>query len=1142
MAINLLFNDGWQFTKQEIDTPIEKFTSDEITWKEIDIPHDWLIHDVNNLYETSEGWYKKDFVIENLDEKLISIRFEGVYMNTFIYVNGELAGEWKYGYSTFEFDITNFLQVGKNTINVVVKHESPNSRWYSGAGIYRNVWLKTRALTHIVADGIYFSTKKLEDAWKVEIETEVANKGASGSAVVLHTLIDKDGAIFSSSQNSIDASSEIQVDKQEFEVKSPEIWSIEEPNLYKLKTEIIVDGEIVDAEVQNVGFRTFHFDADEGFFLNDEWVKLRGVCLHHDLGSLGAAVNKEALRRQLEIMIEMGVNSVRTSHNMPAVELMELADEMGILINSEAFDMWELPKTKYDYARFFGDWAEKDVASWIRRDRNRPSVIMWSIGNEIYDTHAGPRGLEITKMLKQYVLDNDPKQNAMATIGSNYITWEGAQKCADELTLSGYNYGEHLYDEHHKKYPHWFIYGSETASRVQSRGIYHFPASANVKTYDNLQCSSLENCRSGDGDRSPQTTIIQDRDAKFCAGQYIWTGIDYIGEPTPYFTKNSYYGQVDTAGFKKDTFYLYQSVWGKDYKAEPMVHLFPYWDFNEGQIIDIMAYTNAPKVELFFNGESLGICEIDHKKGKKLNGSWQLPYQKGVLKAVAYDEDGNIIAEDEQKSFGDSDRIVLKPSKTQMNADGEDLIFVEISTVDKDGTFVANAKSRMEVIVTGAGRLIGLDNGDSTDYDEYKGTSRKLFSGKLLAIIAAKLDAGDIDVRVKSVGLDDATLSLTSVECEAPVGISAKMENEKSAPNDEVPIRKIELTNTGTNKLDQDNMTAVVKAELLPVNTTYTDLTWSAVTNSGIETNVAKVEADGNIATVTAIGDGNFRLRCSANNGKDAPEVLSELEFEISGLGQTTINPYEFVPASLYNASNLPLDEALRGGISAAKEPTHIGFRKVDFGQDGSDEITIPIIRWFKNDPTPIQVWEGMPGEKDAEILYDGEYQADFVWQTYVPNTFKLAKRLTGIRTICIVVSSGHEEVFVQGFKFTSTNRAYEKLSSKDNSRIYGDSFVITEDAVEEIGNNVYLEFDDMNFDKGVERVTICGRTRNEKDTIHIRFSSEEDGEINHIAEFSHSDSYEEKKFDISGINGKQTVKFTFLPGCNFDFKWFKFE
>ena len=981
MAINLLFNDGWHFTKQEIDTPIDKFTSDEITWNEIDIPHDWLIYDANNLYETSEGWYKKDFMIEDLDKKSISIRFEGVYMNTFVYINGELAGEWKYGYSTFEFDITNFLKVGQNTINVVVKHESPNSRWYSGAGIYRNVWLKTRALTHIVPDGIYFSTTKLEDAWKVEIETEVASKGDSESAVVLHTMIDKDGAIFCSSQNKISTSSNMQVDKQEFEVKSPAIWSIDEPNLYKLKTEIIVDGEIVDVEVQNIGFRTFHFDTEEGFFLNGEWVKLHGVCLHHDLGSLGAAVNKEALRRQLEIMIEMGVNSVRTSHNMPAVELIELADEMGILINSEAFDMWELPKTEYDYARFFNDWAQRDVASWIRRDRNHPSVIMWSIGNEIYDMHAGSRGLEITKMLKQFVLDNDPKQNAMATIGSNYIAWEGAQECADELTLSGYNYGEHLYDEHHEKYPHWYIYGSETASRVQSRGIYHFPASTSVMTYDDLQCSSLENCKSGNGDRTAQTTIIQDRDAKFCAGQYIWTGFDYIGEPTPYFTKNSYFGQVDTAGFEKDSFYLYQSAW-TDYKYNPMVYLFPYWDFNEGQIIDIMAYSNAPKVELFFNGESLGVCEIDHKKGKKLNGSWQMPYQKGVLKAVAYDEDGNIIAEDEQRSFGDGTNIVLKPNKTQMNADGEDLIFVEISTEDDNGTFVANARNRMEVIVEGAGRLIGLDNGDSTDYDEYKGTSRKLFSGKLLAIIAAKLDAGDIDVKVKSVGFDDAELTLKALPCEEPIGVSANTENEKSAPNSEVPVRKIELIRKGTNKLGKDNMTAVVKAELLPTNATHTDLTWKVVTNSGIETNVATIDADGDTATITAVGDGHFRLRCSCNNGMAAPEVLSELEFEISGLGQTTINPYEFIPASLYNASNLPLDEVLRGGIAAAKEPTHIGFRNVDFGKDGSDEITIPIIRWFKNDPTPIQIWEGMPGEDGAEILYDGQYQADFVWQT----------------------------------------------------------------------------------------------------------------------------------------------------------------
>lgn len=321
---------------------------------------------------------------------------------------------------------------------------------------------------------------------------------------------------------------------------------------------------------------------------------------------------------------------------------MELADEMGLLIVSEAFDMWERSKTPYDYARFYLQWWKRDVASWVRRDRNRPSLLMWSIGNEIYDTHADSRGQELTRELQAEVLIHDPRRNAFVTIGSNYMPWENAQKCADIVKVAGYNYAEKYYEQHHREHPDWIIYGSETCSTVQSRGVYHFPLAQSVLADDDQQCSSLGNSSTSWGAKSTEVCITEDRDAAFSLGQFLWTGFDYIGEPTPYHTKNSYFGQLDTAGFPKDSYYIYQAEW-TDYRTHPMVHIFPYWDFSQGQLIDVRVCSNAPRIELFMNEIPQGIVEIDHVHGHKLLGEWQLPYAEGVLRAVAYDEQGRLL-------------------------------------------------------------------------------------------------------------------------------------------------------------------------------------------------------------------------------------------------------------------------------------------------------------------------------------------------------------------------------------------------------------------------------------------------------------------------------------------------------------------
>lgn len=395
---------------------------------------------------------------------------------------------------------------------------------------------------------------------------------------------------------------------------------------------------------------------------------------------------------------------------MPAPDVMEQADEMGFLVVSEAFDMWERPKNAFDYARFFPEWWRRDVKSWVRRDRNHPSLIMWSIGNEIYDTHAGERGQELTRLLAGEVRRHDPDGHAGVTLGSNYMPWENAQKCADIVKLAGYNYAEKYYQEHHRKHPDWVIYGSETGSVVSSRGVYHFPYSSQILADEDGQCSSLGNSSTSWGARSAESCILAEREAPFSCGQFLWTGFDYIGEPTPYHTRSSYFGQLDTAGFPKDSYYIYQAAW-TDWREHPMVHVFPYWDFNRGQAVDVRVCSNAPRVELFLNGKSLGSRSMDRDSGTYPQGHWQISFEPGKLCARAYDEEGNLVAQESRSSFGEAARIVMAADRNVIRGDGRDMAFVEISVLDGQGRPVENAVNRIRVSVTGKGYLAGLDNG-----------------------------------------------------------------------------------------------------------------------------------------------------------------------------------------------------------------------------------------------------------------------------------------------------------------------------------------------------------------------------------------------------------------------------------------------
>ncbi len=1205
MTKRCLWNDGWEFQEVSLETEAKRLLEEKDGWACVDLPHDWLIYDTENLYRDGAGWYRKCFFYTMEKEpsgERVSLRFDGVYMNCTVYVNGKRVYDWKYGYSAFEVDITEVLTEGENTVWVQVRHQSPNSRWYSGAGIYRNVWFVTRPQVHLASDGSYLHITEQNGNYYVVATTEVEcgpgtnlgalsvadtagamrdaslealqATGAMNGVRVRHRLLSPEGDVVTSCEGSLLAGSFV-ADVQEFFVKTPKCWDVDNPVLYTLVTELVKDETVMDEVRQSVGFRKLMFTTDRGLFLNGRHLKLNGVCEHHDLGCLGAAFNKNALRRQFKKLKEMGVNALRTSHNMPATEFMELADEMGFLVVAEAFDMWERPKTTYDYARFLKEWYRVDVASWIRRDRNHPSLLMWSIGNEIYDTHADEHGLEIANYLTEAVRTHDPEGNAPVTIGSNYMPWENAQRCADFVKYAGYNYGEMCYEEHHKAHPDWYIYGSETCSTVQSRGIYKFPYEQSVLCDDDEQCSAIGNCTTSWGAKSTEQCITSDRDAVFSLGQFIWTGFDYIGEPTPYHTKNSYFGQIDTAGFFKDQAYMYQAEW-TDYKKAPMVHIFPYWDFSLGQTVDVRICSNAPRVELFVNGASQGTYEIDHAKGRQLLGHWKVPYVPGEITAVAYDENGAEIARDTEHSFGDPVRLVLAPETTVMKADGRDLIFVEIGTEDADGYPVKNATNRVHVSVEGAGRLVGMDNGDSTDFDQYKATSRRLFSGKLLAVLAATKEPGEIVIKATSVGLSEASVTLRAEACEMPEGVSATEDNvaaeakwlrkreeaerlqglgqDEELYGTEVPVRRIDIVTEGTNRLDESRNEVILTAKIYPENATYQDILWRVTNNGGVDTNVAKLTdvatgessfskecglSYGKTVKLSALGDGEIRVRCNSKNGGEKIRLISDMDFSISGMGAAFINPYELVSGSLFTRCDGQVTNGNERGVATARDgKTTVTFDNVDFGAFGSDEITLPIFE-LGNQPVSIEIWEGAPQDEGSILVDTVVYHVPSIWNTYQERTYKLPKRFKGVTSISFVTEN---KIHLKGFVFVKKEKAFETLSVKENTSIYGDTFTVEEDAVTGIGNNVTVVFEDMDFgEQGTTKLTICGKSRLAMNSIHVRFNTES-GDVNEVAEFAGAEEYTERMFEFSKVTGKTTVNFVFLPGCEFDFQWFRFE
>ena len=795
----LSFNDGWKFFKGEAEGA-EKPEFDDSSWRSVRLPHDWAIEGpfdpklnphTGALPVFGTGWYRKSFALPaGAKAKYFSIEFDGAMSNSKVWLNGHELGGRPYGYIGFSLDLTPFLNFdgGTNVITVRLKPEDHASRWYPGAGIYRNVWLTVTGPVYVAHWGTYVTTPKIggEQA-SVMVRTTLRNRTGKEVRDTLQTLVlDPSGLIVGS--NLVDVTIPAEgprpapfVVPSMVTVNNPKRWDIDHPNLYTLVSEVLENHLPVDHYTTPFGFRTIAFDREKGFLLNGRHMKIQGVCDHHDLGALGAAVNRRAIERQLQILKAAGVNALRTSHNPPAPEVLEYCDRLGLVVMDEAFDMWRIPKVPNGYSKYFADWSEDDARDMARCDRNHPSIIMWSIGNEIPEQdHPEANGWREARRLTGFFHEEDPTRPTTSAFNS----WANAikTKMADEVDVPGFNYQPMHYEQILKEHPDWVIFGSETASCVSSRGVYFLPIADTVNR-PSLQVSSYDIV-------APEWAMCPDVEFTYqdklpqVLGEFVWTGFDYLGEPTPFWngrdqgasdwpSRSSYFGFVDLAGFPKDRYYLYQSQW----TSKPMVHLLPHWNWQgkEGQEIPVMAYSNADEVELFLNGKSLGkkARYSDHwdmpvgynvsETGKfmtKYRRIWQVPYQPGVLKAVAY-QNGKQAAVDEMRTAGAPAKVKLVPDRATIQADGDDLSFVTVRIEDQHGNLCPLADNLVHFDVTGAGTIAAVDNGNAATAEPFQADHRKAFSGMALLIVRSKAgEPGRVKIVATSDGLSKDTTEL----------------------------------------------------------------------------------------------------------------------------------------------------------------------------------------------------------------------------------------------------------------------------------------------------------------------------------------------------------------------------------------------
>lgn len=777
-----LLEKGWKFTKGEV-SDAEAPSFNDTKWETVTIPHDWAIfgpfdknNDLQNVavtqnFETQAslktgrtgglpyvgtGWYRTTF--HSTPGKQTTLIFDGAMSEARVFVNGKEACFWPYGYNSFYCDVTGLVnEDGKNNVLAVRLENRPlSSRWYPGAGLYRNVHVVTTEKIHVPVWGTQITTPFVKDEYaSVCLHTTILNAGKT-ELTVTTDIVDADGQVVSTKTNKGYINHD-QPFTQNFIVEQPKLWSPETPVLYKAVSKIYAGDTLLDTYTTRFGIRTIEYVPDKGFYLNGKHRKFQGVCNHHDLGPLGAAVNVAALRHQLTLLKDMGCDAIRTSHNMPAPELVELCDEMGFMMMLEPFDEWDIAKCDNGYHRFFNEWAEKDMVNMLRQYRNNPCVVMWSIGNEV-PTQWNPEGYKVAKFLQDICHREDPTRPV--TCGMDQVKSVLANGFAAMLDIPGLNYRAHMYDEAYERLPQNLILGSETSSTVSSRGVYKFPVERKAGAmYDDHQSSSydLEYCS---WSNIPDIDFARAEDHDWTIGQFVWTGFDYLGEPSPYDTDawpnhSSMFGIIDLASIPKDRYYLYRSVWNKE--AETL-HILPHWNWEgrEGEKTPVFVYTNYPSAELFINGKSYG-RQTKRKDGTVENRYrlmwYDAVYQPGEVKVVAYDEQGNPAAEKTIRTAGKPHHIELVTDRTSLQADGKDLAYITLRIVDKDGNLCPNDGRLVNFKVKGAGKYRASANGDPTCLDLFHKPEMHAFGGMLTVIVQSGEKVGDIELQATAKGV-----------------------------------------------------------------------------------------------------------------------------------------------------------------------------------------------------------------------------------------------------------------------------------------------------------------------------------------------------------------------------------------------------
>ena len=780
----ILLEKGWRFMRGDVPEAADP-AFDDSGWQNVKVPHDWAIYgpfdknidrqvvaiEQNGETIPSEktgrtgalpyigvGWYRTTFDVP--EGKRATLLFDGAMSRPHVFLNGREVGHWAYGYTPFYIDITPYLTEGRNTLAVRLENLEESSRWYPGAGLYRPVHL---ILTEDVAVRMWGTrvTTPVVTAENALVQVDAEIEGGEGKQLDISTeVFDADGvsvAVARSQELLFDGTTTARLT-----LKNPRLWSPESPALYTAVVSIRENGVLKDEYTTRFGVRSIAVTPEYGFLLNGVPRKFKGVCLHHDLGPLGAAVNKAALRRQLAILKEMGCDAIRTSHNMPSSWQMELCDEMGLMVMAESFDEWRRPKCKNGYHLFFDEWADKDLTNLIRCHRNHPSIVMWSIGNEVGEQGRVDGG-KVARYLQDICHREDPTRPV--TAGMDQPDNAMKNQFAAVLDVPGLNYRLHRYVESYKRMPQRFILGSETASTVSSRGVYKFPVEPTKgKEYGDAQCSSYD-LGACSWSNLPDDDWAFQGDSAWVIGEFVWTGFDYLGEPTPYDevwpSRSSYFGICDLAGLPKDRYYLYRSHWNT---AEPTLHILPHWNWEgrEGEITPVYCYTDCPSAELFVNGVSQGRRYKDLSQPyDRYRIRWNdVVYAPGAIKVVAYDADGRAVAEKEVRTAGRPHHLVLTPDRKVLTADGSDMAFVTVQAVDKEGNPCPLADNELRFAVKGAGTYRAACNGDATSVEIFHQPVMHLFNGQLVVLVQAGEEAGEITLSVSGKGLKTARLTL----------------------------------------------------------------------------------------------------------------------------------------------------------------------------------------------------------------------------------------------------------------------------------------------------------------------------------------------------------------------------------------------